>query len=264
MANRVGALKVFGSETTDSVGSIDTNNNTISAALNDASLGYVNGIATDTGSVNNYILTCPFGSPTGYNQGMMVAWIPGNTNTGPSTITVNPQPSAPLVDAGGNALAGGAIQAGVQAAAIYNGGSFRLLTVPGAAGGLLYKNVVITTVGTTTIPCGGASIVSIILDSGTAPLSSIYTLTLTGVLVGAHIDIHWFMGGASQQLKFANCTDSLGNTITNIRSGDWANGSHVNTDLTAAQGWGGNSVYFIGFCFRDSTLTYIKFLDFWV
>jgi hypothetical protein len=52
-------------------------------------LGYANAILTDTGSTNNYIVACPFGAPTVYNQGTEIYFIPANSNTDPSSVAYN-------------------------------------------------------------------------------------------------------------------------------------------------------------------------------
>lgn len=262
MANRVGSFNTFASLTTAQASNLDANFTTIAAAFNDASLGYANGV-TDVGSANNYVVTPAFGAPSGFNAGFDVRFIASAANTGNSTLTVNPLASAPIVDWKGNALVPGAIQAGALACVTYVGGAFRLnFTVNG---GVLYSNPVVTTPGTTTVACGGASVVTVIFDTvgGTAPGN--YLLTLTGVLLGAHLDIIWFMANNTQQFQMVNCTDSAGNAVATMKSGDWAGGVAVTNDPSVLQNWGSGLAQFIGFCFRDTrtSTTSFRFLDFY-
>lgn len=262
MASRIATLNTFASLTTSPVSAIDFNSNAITTGFNDSSLGWVNGIATDTGSANNYIVTAPFGSPTALNAGFYVAFIAANANTGNSTLTVNPLTSANLLDWKGNPLPPGAVQAGALIKAVYVAGAFRVGY--NVNSGVVFSNPVVTVAGTTTVACGGASQVTIMFDTTGGP-SGNYILTLTGILIGAHVDIHWFMAGGGQKFGLQGCTDSAGNAINNIRTGDWFGGSQTNNDLTVALSWGATFAYFIGFCFRDSrnSLTYMKFVDFY-
>jgi len=117
---------------------LDQNTTNIAAAFNDASLGYVNAIATDTGTANNYAVTCVYGTPSAYNAGFTIAFIPANTNTGASVITVSPLGSLSIVDVNGNTLQAGAIQSGRLCALICMGSSFRIVNLL-QSGGVPYS-----------------------------------------------------------------------------------------------------------------------------
>src|SRR5208282_2175561 len=84
--------------------SFDSNWNSPITALNDASMGYVNGVPIDSGSANNVIVTLPFGVPGSYNSGMTVVFYPAASNTGPTVITVNPLTSVSILNQFGQSL----------------------------------------------------------------------------------------------------------------------------------------------------------------
>jgi hypothetical protein len=139
MASRIGSLTDFAPLAPPwQLTQLDQNTTNIAAAFNDASLGYVNAIATDTGSANNYAVTCGFGTPSAYNAGFTVAFVPANTNTGASTITVSPLGSLSIVDVNGNALQAGAIQSGRLCALICMGSTFRIVNLL-QSGGVPYS-----------------------------------------------------------------------------------------------------------------------------
>jgi len=89
--------------------SLDQNSAFETSAFNDASLGWSNGPLVDSGSANNYNVTCSYGSPSSYNPGMQIAFIPGNTNTGSSTMTVAVLGALVIQTPAGNPLLGGEI-----------------------------------------------------------------------------------------------------------------------------------------------------------
>jgi len=117
--------------------SFDSNWNSPITALNDASMGYVNGVPIDSGSANNVILACPFGAPSAYNQGMTIVFYPALSNTGSSTITVSPLTSKTIVNQFGaplsaNDLVGTSIQSGtMNATALVTGLTSTSGLVPG-------------------------------------------------------------------------------------------------------------------------------------
>lgn len=77
---------------------------------------------TDSGSVNNYVLS-PLGSfktPTTYLDGMEVSFVVGTTNTSASTINVNSLGSKALVDGSGNVLTANHLVSGTMITAKYN------------------------------------------------------------------------------------------------------------------------------------------------
>ncbi len=101
---------------------------------------------TDSGSANNYILTGinQFKSPSAYVQGMRIAFIPSNTNTGTSTVDVVTLGSTPLVDYFGAPFIGGELQAGQIYEFRLESGSFKLLDtadfIPRFKQGLILSN----------------------------------------------------------------------------------------------------------------------------
>jgi hypothetical protein len=131
MANRV-TVPVTNFETLNppwSLQSLDQDLVALQAALNDASLGYVT-TGTDTGTVNNYVITTPaYGMPSAYNQGMTVFLVPANTNSGASTLTVGVLGSTPITDASGNPLASGALVANQGVWMTYSGTSFMMASI---------------------------------------------------------------------------------------------------------------------------------------
>jgi hypothetical protein len=110
---------------------LDANANNATGAINDSSLGSVNGPLTDTGAVNAYVVTCAYGTPSAYNNGMTVFFKPTNTNTGPSTLTVSPLSSLPITATDGTALAGGELAAGVAIGLVCDGTAFRIFSFQG-------------------------------------------------------------------------------------------------------------------------------------
>lgn len=79
----------------------------------------------DTGIANAYVLnfTANF---TAYTDGIVIYWIPANTNTGPSTINVNGLGPVAVVNPDGSPLYLGELVANQFSAIIYSGGSFKL------------------------------------------------------------------------------------------------------------------------------------------
>jgi hypothetical protein len=131
MANRV-TVPVTNFETLNppwSLQSLDQDLVALQAALNDASLGYVT-TGTDTGTVNNYVITTPaYGMPSAYNPGMTVFLVPASTNTGASTLTVGSLGSTPITDASGNPLPSGALVANQGVWMTYSGTSFMVASI---------------------------------------------------------------------------------------------------------------------------------------
>lgn len=130
MANRLAAPNQFETLTTALAANLDLNFTQNQSAWNDSSLGFVNGIPTDTGTVNAYSITCPFGSPSSYNPGMTIAFFPANTNTGASTVTVSPLGILSITLPNGGALQGGELQAGQLAVMICSAGTSFVLLPP--------------------------------------------------------------------------------------------------------------------------------------
>jgi hypothetical protein len=80
----------------------------------------------DTGSANNYILnfTSNFSSLT---DGIIIYFLPANTNTGASILSVNGLGGSPIIYPRGGALTAGAIVANQMTTVMYLGGSWLLM-----------------------------------------------------------------------------------------------------------------------------------------
>src|ERR1700758_1592795 len=81
----------------------------------------------DTGSVNAYILTFT-ASFTAYTDGVIIYWIPANTNTGASTININGLGTINLVNPDGSALLAGEVVAHQPAQILLKRGVAHLIT----------------------------------------------------------------------------------------------------------------------------------------
>lgn len=83
----------------------------------------------DTGSVNSYIInfTSNFTSLT---DGVIIYWLPINTNTGPSSISVNGSGAIPILNQDGTALYAGEIRVNQFTQIIFRAGNFYLLSSP--------------------------------------------------------------------------------------------------------------------------------------
>lgn len=127
MANRITSYNTFASLTTASTVNLDQNFTYTASGFEDSSLGWNNLVTVDSGSANNYVVTLPYGAPSNYNVGFLVEFIPANSNTGASNITISPLGSATIVDSFGNMLFAGAIVAGKLCQIVYTGTNFRLL-----------------------------------------------------------------------------------------------------------------------------------------
>jgi hypothetical protein len=97
--------------------------NILRDTLNDSAAGFSN-YATDTGSVNSYVLTLT-PPPVAYEAGMLVTFNPANTNTGASVININALGAVSIVTNSGAAISGSSIVAGSATTLIYDGTSFR-------------------------------------------------------------------------------------------------------------------------------------------
>jgi hypothetical protein len=81
----------------------------------------------DTGVANAYILNFDAAFTT-YSDGILLYWIPSNTNTGPSTLNVNGLGSAPIINSDGSPLVGGQLVASQIAIVAMQSGSWVLVT----------------------------------------------------------------------------------------------------------------------------------------
>lgn len=80
----------------------------------------------DTGSANSYVLNF-VSNFTSYTDGIIIYWIPANTNTGLSTLNVNGLGAITIVDSQGASLAPGAIVANQITTVMYLSGKWVLL-----------------------------------------------------------------------------------------------------------------------------------------
>ena len=104
--------------------------------FNDSSIGYTNWGA-DSGIANAYVITIA-GPLTSYAAGMVIAFLPANTNTGASTVNVNTIGTISILDVLGNAPAQGEILAGRVTYLVYDGTVFRLVN-SSITGGVPYS-----------------------------------------------------------------------------------------------------------------------------
>lgn len=82
----------------------------------------------DTGSVNAYVLTFT-AQFTAYTDGIIIYWIPSNTNTGASTVNVNGLGAVAITNQDGTALRPGQLIANNVVGILYKTGGFILLNV---------------------------------------------------------------------------------------------------------------------------------------
>ena len=181
MASRIATLNTFASLAPPwLLTSLDQNSTNITSAFNDASLGYTNYIATDTGSANNYIVSCLYGTPTAYNAGMFLTYVPAHSNTASSTITVSPLGSVSILRPDGTALIGGELVATVNVTLVSNGTSFVIVALPWVP-----KISFLGSVSTNqTVDCGNAS--NVLVNFG---FTASVTLTLNNLALGVPVEI---------------------------------------------------------------------------
>lgn len=138
MPNRVAPPTTFASTSPPwSLALLDANFANLTAATNDSSLGWMNGVPNDTGTANNYVVTVPYGAPSAYNPGFSLTFIPSFTNTGASNISINALGPVTITDVFGNPLMAGLLVSGKAALIQYTGTNFRLLT-SSQSGGVSY------------------------------------------------------------------------------------------------------------------------------
>jgi hypothetical protein len=138
---------------------------------------------TDTGSVNTYALTftAPF---TTYTDGIVIYWLPANTNTGASTLNVNGLGPLAIVDQAGNPLTAGAIVVNQITGVILSGGSWRIMTVSaGSAGSFTgaLTGMAGATTGTVNYRVSPTGVVSLLIASDIFGVSNTTALTMTGL-----------------------------------------------------------------------------------
>lgn len=81
----------------------------------------------DTGVADAYVLTFDANFDA-YADGIVIYWIAGNSNTGPSTLNVNGLGIVPIINQGGDPLTASQIIAGQVITTMYVGGNFLLIS----------------------------------------------------------------------------------------------------------------------------------------
>lgn len=135
----------------------------------------------DSGSADAYVVNFD-ANFTSLTDGIVIYWIPSNTNTGPSTLNVNGLGASPIVDSNGAALVAQAIVANQITGTIYIGGEWTLLSASFTSGSFT------GTFSTFTAPVTGTifyrkvnGIVSLWSTSAISGTSSSNDLSMTGL-----------------------------------------------------------------------------------
>jgi hypothetical protein len=142
---------------------------TIDNVINASLITLYGGI--DTGSANAFILNFT-ASFSAYTDGIIIVWIPANSNTTASTINVNGLGVVNIVNPDGSALFGNQIVANQPAQILFKGGVFELIT-PAVS---LIKTATIAWAGFVTPPASTS-----ITYRRTGNLAAITFLAQTGV-----------------------------------------------------------------------------------
>lgn len=135
----------------------------------------------DTGSANAYLLTFT-ANFSAYTDGIVIYWVPANTNSLSSTLNVNGLGAVALVRQDGTALTGGEVIAGQIAQVIYRSGAFRLIGSVPVSG--TFTGTMTGLVGTVTATCQytiSGRIVSVRLPLTLSGTSNANTCTITGM-----------------------------------------------------------------------------------
>ena len=143
----------------------------------------------DTGIANNYILNF-VASFNALVDGLVVYWVPGNNNTGASTLNVNGLGVVSIINANGSALGANQIVAGQLTEVVYYQGNWQLLSISSFSGvtiGTFGPETSITAAPTTDL---GSASAHVVLVTGSATITSfgasaslsapIYTVRFTG------------------------------------------------------------------------------------
>jgi hypothetical protein len=138
---------------------------------------------TDTGSVNTYALTftAPF---TAYADGIVIYWLPANSNTGAATLNVNGLGPLAIVDQSGNPLTAGAIVVNQITGVILSGGSWRIMTVSAGSAGTFtgtLTGMAGATIGTVSYRVSPTGVVSLLVAADIFGASNTTALTMTGL-----------------------------------------------------------------------------------
>jgi hypothetical protein len=145
---------------------------------------------TDTGFANSYVLNF-VSNFTSLVNGIVVYWIPANTNTGPSTLNVNGLGPIPILNQGGAPLTAGQLFANQVANVMYFNGNWLLISSgysSAAAQSLFIANRSIGA-GNQTFPPNAITIA--LFDAVTANQNSVYN-TGTGLFTAPTTGIYQF------------------------------------------------------------------------
>src|SRR5208282_4536045 len=195
--------------------SFDSNWNSPITALNDASMGYVNGVPIDSGSANNVIVTLPFGIPSSYNPGMTVAFYPAASNTGSSVITVNPLTSVSILNQFGQSLSANDLVGTQSQSGVMNGTQLvsGLTSTTGLVPGQLVSGANIAAGTTIAVITGPTSIALSQNASGSGTNSITFTAVIATVIFdGTHFIL---LSPAGSNLQTSCVAVSLGVVSTN-------------------------------------------------
>lgn len=213
MANRLGAPNLFAALSPPwLLSQLDSNSTQNQSAWNDSSLGFVNGICTDTGVANAYVITAgnlPFGAPSSYNSGMTLFFIPNNVNTGSSTIAVGALGTASILNKAGLALQGGELPTDKEAGIVYNNSSpvgFRIFT-------FCPLSVSFANTASVTVNCAGYDSVALLITWSSAVTTNI---VLNNVAVGTGVTVALTNGFASSNPWSLKLTDTAANNFSNV------------------------------------------------
>jgi len=170
----------------------------------------------DSGAANAYILTAatPY---TSYQNGMLVFFVPANTNTGASTVNINGLGVIPIVTITGAAIGAGQLQAGIMAELIYFNGSFQLTSIGSFTG---------STVGTFGLEQAIASAATVDLGTVAAhcvQITGTTAITSFGSSASLQAPYYFIRFSGSMTLTYNASTLQLpGNTSISTTAGDSA------------------------------------------
>lgn len=240
MANRLNAPNTFAALSPPwPLSSLDANATQNQAAWNDSSLGFVNGICTDTGSANAYVVSAgnlPFGAPSSYQSGMTIYLLPANTNTTASTITVGALGSASILTPAGNALNGGEINQNELLGLVYNSAvptGFRMIT------SCRFVNVASSSASSVSYNVAGYSSVAVVATF----TGSSFTVNLNNLSFGVPTRVH-FANTSGATKNFALAGTNAAGTAWGSAGAAIPGGGNV-TISGAGQSLGSNLVAFI-------------------
>ncbi len=190
---------------------LDTDFGYVLGLIQDSANGFVNS-STDVGIANSYAVNLNATiAPSGYVNGMTVAFLIANTNTGASTLNVNGLGTVPILAVTGAPVTTNTLSAGNIVLVVYYAGNFYVVSVP--------FTVINQDLGTTgssgaTINCSGANQVNVALNyTGNGP----FTLTLNSLGIGTNV--YWSAqnsSGGTRSFYIAANTAPLSTTINAV------------------------------------------------